>query len=189
VKAAIFDYGAGNLHSLTRGLIKVGLEVSVHADAKTAIREADLLVLPGVGAFGHAMSRIGDDRKTMLAALRDGHPCVGICLGMQLFFPSSEEGEGEGIGLIQGRVTRLENKPIPHIGWTPVDGIGDMYFAHSYACRPEDPSVVGAWASHGGEPIAALVRFKRTVGVQFHPEKSSRLGLSLLSKLVEEVTS
>jgi glutamine amidotransferase len=185
----VFDYGAGNLHSLCRSLAEVGLTVRVDTDAAQAVRDADLLVLPGVGAFGQAADRIGEARLILLNALRSGHPCLGICLGMQLFFASSEEGEGAGIGLLDGGVTRLAGRRVPHIGWTRVDDVGDMYFAHTYACRPADPTVVTAWASHEGEKFAAVIRTARTIGVQFHPEKSSRLGLSLLDRLCREVTS
>lgn len=189
MKASIFDYGAGNLHSLSRSLAEVGLTVRVDTDAARAVHDSDILVLPGVGAFGQAAERIGDARTTLLEALRSGHPCLGICLGMQLFFASSEEGPGTGIGLLDGGVTRLAGRRVPHIGWTPVDDLGEMYFAHTYACRPADPAVVTAWASHEGEKFAAMIRVSRTVGVQFHPEKSSRLGLSLLARLCSEVTS
>ncbi len=189
MRASVFDYGAGNLHSLSRSLAEVGHTVRVDTDAANAVRESDILVLPGVGAFGQAANRIGDARSTLLDALRAGHPCLGICLGMQLFFASSDEGEGAGIGLLEGRVTRLAGRRVPHIGWTPVGDLGEMYFAHTYACRPADPTVVTGWASHEGERFAAMIRTSRTVGVQFHPEKSSRLGLSLLARLCREVTS
>jgi glutamine amidotransferase len=189
VRAAIFDYGAGNLHSLSRSLVEVGLDVRVDTDAVQAVRDSDILVLPGVGAFGQAAGRIGEARTILRGALLSGHPCLGICLGMQLFFASSEEGEGAGIGLLEGSVTRLAGRRVPHIGWTPVDDLGQMYFAHTYACRPADPTIVTAWTSHEGERFAAMVRTARTIGVQFHPEKSSRLGLSLLARLCREVTS
>jgi imidazole glycerol-phosphate synthase subunit HisH len=189
VKAAVFDYGAGNLHSLSRSLAEVGLTVRVDTDAAQAVRDADILVLPGVGAFGQAADRIGEARSILRDALLSGQPCLGICLGMQLFFASSEEGAGTGIGLLEGGVTRLAGRRVPHIGWTPVGDLGEMYFAHTYACRPADPSVVTAWASHEGEKFAAMIRTSRTIGVQFHPEKSSRLGLSLLDRICREVTS
>jgi len=189
VKASVFDYGAGNLHSLSRSLTEVGLTVQVETDAANAVRGSDILVLPGVGAFGQAADRIGEARSILRDALRSGHPCLGICLGMQLFFATSEEGEGTGIGLLEGNVTRLAGRRVPHIGWTRVDDLGEMYFAHTYACRPADPTVVTAWTSHEGEKFAAMIRTSRTIGVQFHPEKSSRLGLALLARLCREVTS
>jgi glutamine amidotransferase len=189
VRAVVFDYGAGNLHSLARALAAVGLSVRVDDDAARAVRESDVLVLPGVGAFGQAADRIADARERLGDALRAGHPCIGICLGMQLLFASSEEGPGAGIGLLGGSVTRLVGRHLPHIGWSPVGDLGDMYFAHGYACVPTERAVVRAWASHEGRPFAAMVRTARTVGVQFHPEKSSRAGLSLLARLCQEVTS
>jgi imidazole glycerol-phosphate synthase subunit HisH len=189
VKAALFDYGAGNLHSLSRALSEVGLAVRVDTDAARAVIDSDLLVLPGVGAFGQAADRIGEARVVLRDALRGGHPCIGICLGMQLLFAKSEEGAGSGIGLLDGSVTRLTGRRLPHMGWSKVGDLGEMYFAHTYVCRPADPGVVTGWASHEGEAFAAIVRTKRTVGVQFHPEKSSKAGLGLLSRLCSEVLS
>jgi imidazole glycerol-phosphate synthase subunit HisH len=187
MKAALFDYGAGNLHSLSRALLEVGLAVRVDTDAARAVRDSDLLVLPGVGAFGQAAERIGGARAVLHDALVAGHPCVGICLGMQLLFASSEEGSGSGIRLLEGSVTRLTGRRLPHMGWSRVGDLGEMYFAHTYVCRPIDPGVVTGWASHEGESFAAIVRTRRTVGVQFHPEKSSKAGLGLLSRLCGEV--
>ncbi|MBK7865476.1 MAG: imidazole glycerol phosphate synthase subunit HisH [Archangiaceae bacterium] len=189
MKAALFDFGAGNLHSLVRGLAQLGVDARIETDAKNCIG-ADLLVLPGVGAFGHAAQRLAPAREAVKQALVNDQPALGICLGMQLFFDSSEEGAGQGVGFIEGQVTRLTGKHVPHIGWTPVEGVPtEMYYAHSYACRPKDPAVVKAWSLHDGERIAAIVRKGRTVGVQFHPEKSSRAGLQLLGTLIREVTS
>ncbi len=147
------------------------------------------MVLPGVGAFGVAAARLAPGLPSLRAALRAGQPCLGICLGMQLLFERSEEGEGEGLGVIAGDVTRLTGKRVPHMGWTAVGAHGEMYFAHSYACRPRQPSVVTAWAEHEGTRVAAMVKTRRTIGVQFHPEKSSTAGLALLGALVREVTS
>lgn len=188
MKATLFDTGAGNLHSLMRALAFVGVDCVVEADARK-LAGAPLVVLPGVGAFGTAAARLEPGRASLRAALLDGQPCLGICLGMQLLFDRSEEGGGEGLGLIPGTVTRLRARRVPHMGWTQVDGVGEMYFAHSFACRPESPEVVTAWARHEDTSVAAIVKAKRTIGVQFHPEKSSTGGLALLRTLVAEVTS
>jgi imidazole glycerol-phosphate synthase subunit HisH len=188
MKALLFDTGAGNLHSLARALGTFGIECAVEPDP-LKLPGADLVVLPGVGAFGTAAARLAPGRIALREALLAGQPCVGICLGMQLLFEGSEEGEGEGLGVIEGQVTRLEGQRVPHMGWTAVDGHAPMYFAHSYACRPQQPGLVTAWAHHEGKPVAAIVKTRRTVGLQFHPEKSSTAGLALLRTLVAEVTS
>ncbi|MDP2270100.1 MAG: imidazole glycerol phosphate synthase subunit HisH [Archangium sp.] len=188
MRATLFDTGAGNLHSLRRALAVSGIDSVVEADARK-LPGSSLVVLPGVGAFGAAATRLAPGREALKSALLDGQPCLGICLGMQLLFERSEEGEGEGLGLIEGDVTRLVARRVPHMGWTKVDGVGDMYFAHSFACRPRDPGVVQAWARHEGAEVAAIVTRARTIGVQFHPEKSSAGGLRLLRQLIDRVTS
>jgi glutamine amidotransferase len=188
MRATLFDTGAGNLHSLLRALEVLGVEGVIEADPRK-LAGAPLVVLPGVGAFGVAAARLEPGRAALRAALLEGQPCLGICLGMQLLFERSEEGAGEGLGVIAGSVTKLQARRVPHMGWTRVDGVGEMYFAHSFACRPEDAGVVRAWASHEGTRLPAVVQVKRTIGVQFHPEKSSSGGLALLRALVAEVTS
>jgi imidazole glycerol-phosphate synthase subunit HisH len=188
VKATLFDTGAGNLHSLRRALAVAGVDSVVEPDARK-LPGSSLVVLPGVGAFGPAAARLAPGRAALRRALLDGQPCLGICLGMQLLFERSEEDEGEGLGVIDGEVTRLVARRVPHMGWTPVDGVGDMYFAHSFACRPRHAEVVTAWARHEGAAVAAIVQKARTIGVQFHPEKSSTRGLELLRNLIGQVTS
>jgi glutamine amidotransferase len=195
MKIGIFDYGAGNLHSLAKALARTGHAVIVESDPLRAI-EADLLVLPGVGAFQTAAAKIAPAREKMRDALRDGLPAIGVCLGMQLLFEESEEGPGAGIGLLEGRVTRLRAERVPHIGWNSLEQTTDpafarapleiAYYAHGYVCRPISTDVVTAWTTEGGDRFPAAVRQGRTVGVQFHPEKSSRAGVNLLGALVEE---
>jgi imidazole glycerol-phosphate synthase subunit HisH len=197
MKIAIFDYGAGNLHSLAKALARSGHEIVVDTDPRRAI-EADMLVLPGVGAFGAAAGKLAPARDEVRRALADGLPAIGVCLGMQLLFDESEEGVGAGIGLIPGRVTKLRAPRVPHIGWNSMEAVASAepalartpldtaYFAHSYVCRPMNPDVVTAWTSEGGDRFPAAVRVGRTVGVQFHPEKSSAAGVELLEALVDE---
>jgi glutamine amidotransferase len=195
MKIGIFDYGAGNLHSLAKALARTGHLVIVETDPLRAI-EADLLVLPGVGAFQTAAAKIAPARERMRDALRDGLPAIGVCLGMQLLFDESEEGPGAGIGLLEGRVTRLRAERVPHIGWNSLEQTTDpafarapldvAYYAHGYVCRPVSNDVVTAWTTTGGDRFPAAVRQGRTAGVQFHPEKSSRAGVDLLGALVEE---
>jgi glutamine amidotransferase len=195
VKIRIFDYGAGNLHSLAKALARTGHTVEVETDAIRALG-GDLLVLPGVGAFQAAAAKLATARHKMRDALRDGLPAIGVCLGMQLLFEDSDEGPGAGLGLLEGRVTRLRAERVPHIGWNSLDDATDTvlarspldvaYYAHGYVCRPISTDVVTAWTSEGGDRFPAVVRQGRTVGVQFHPEKSSRAGVDFLGALVEE---
>ncbi|MBI1796546.1 MAG: imidazole glycerol phosphate synthase subunit HisH [Candidatus Eisenbacteria bacterium] len=190
MKIAIVDCGAGNLHSLAKGLALAGdVEVAIETDPVAAIC-ADALVLPGVGAFGSAMERLAPAREQIRDALLGGLPCLGVCLGMQLLFDASEEGAGDGLGVIAGRVERLRARRVPQMGWNlvapePAESLAarpfHAYFANGYVCRPRDEGVVTAWSRHEDDRFAAIVRTARTVGVQFHPEKTGRDGLSLLA--------
>jgi glutamine amidotransferase len=196
VRITIADYGAGNLHSLTKALEGPNISVEVVTDPRAAMN-TDALVLPGVGAFGHAARWLAPARTEMRSALDDGLPCIGICLGMQLLFDESEEGLGRGLGLIEGVVTRLDARRVPQIGWNDIETTNDplfaraplsvAYYANGYACRPVDDTVTRAWTTHDGDRFPAVVRSKRTIGVQFHPEKSSREGVAFLRAAVEEV--
>ncbi len=196
MNATIFDYGAGNLHSLAKALAASGAEVTIETDPCRAIA-TDLLVLPGVGAFEAACERLAPGRDAMRAALVTGLPCLAVCLGMQLLFDSSEEGAGQGLGLIPGRVRRLGASRVPQMGWNEVawsepsgalSNLAIAYFANSYVCEPADSTTVAAWSQHELDRFPAVVRTARTVGVQFHPEKSSRAGLMLIAEVVASVT-
>ncbi len=132
----------------------------------------------------------------MRTALADGLPCLGICLGMQLLFSESEEGPGEGLAFIEGRVERIRAERLPQIGWNALDDVAEPlfeqaalregYYANSYVCRPRDRSVVTAFSTHEGDRYAASLRFSRTVGVQFHPEKSSTAGVNFVRAFIAE---
>ena len=198
-RVTIFDYGAGNLHSLAKALAEPGIEVLVEADPARAT-ETDVLVLPGVGSFAQAASRLASGREVMRDAIVHGElPTLGVCLGMQLFLDESDEGPGRGLGIIPGRVTRLAARRVPQIGWNALedarDSIFDIapmsvaYYANSFACRPNDDATVIAWSQHEEDRFAAAVRTGRAgnvVGVQFHPEKSSGAGVRLIKAFLDE---
>ena len=195
-RLAVFDYGAGNLHSLVKAIAREDRDISIETDLRAAIN-ADLLVLPGVGAFAGAARAMESARSSLASALEDGLPCLGICLGMQLLFDASEEGAGEGIGFIAGNVTRLRTPTVPHMGWNDIDWQGGSgvsfrqletaYFANAYVCQPEDASVVRASTTHQDTTFASVVRRANTVGVQFHPEKSSSGGRKFINVVIEQL--
>jgi glutamine amidotransferase len=197
VKVSIFDYGAGNLHSLAKALDRSDVTLHVETNPLRAI-ETDVLVLPGVGAYGAAVERLRDGRDAMRQAVSRGLPTIGICLGMQLLFEGSDEGPGDGLGVIAGRVTRLRAIRVPQIGWNSIEPaesdplleaapLSAVYYANSYVCRPVDLAVVTAWTQHEGDRFPAVVRTGRAVGVQFHPEKSSVHGIRFLHAFLDDV--
>jgi glutamine amidotransferase len=194
-RIAILDYGMGNLRSVEKALEHVGAAAAITDDAG-AVRAADGLILPGVGAFPRAMERVRERGLDDLIEERHraGVPILGICLGLQLLFDSTTElGGAAGIGLLPGEVTGLEadGLKVPHIGWSPVrwehassliEGIESgtpFYFVHSFAPNPAAEDRLGS-ASHGARFACAAQR-DNVFGVQFHPEKSSAAGLRLLS--------
>ncbi|MDH7577004.1 MAG: imidazole glycerol phosphate synthase subunit HisH [Bacillota bacterium] len=191
----IIDYGMGNLRSVQKGLEKVGFQAAIAVNPKQ-LEQARGVILPGVGAFGDAMKNLraqGLDRA-LREAVAQGKPLLGICLGLQLFFTWSEEGgRHEGLDLIPGKVRRLPgNVKVPHMGWNQVElkqanllftGIPDrayFYFVHSYYVEPAPQDVIGGVTGYGIE-FTSMVAWGNLFGVQFHPEKSSRLGLEVLA--------
>ncbi len=196
MRFALFDYGAGNLHSLHKAFESAGVSVAITDDWNEALA-LDALVLPGVGAFGPAARALGSERYRVRAALDGGLPCLGICLGMQLLLDGSDEAGGAGIGRIGGRVTKLDHPVVPHMGWNDVQTTDDplfrgvdglvTYYANSYVCEPTHEEHVIGVTSYGGATFAAAVRSGPTWGVQFHPEKSSAAGLRIVRNFVEEV--
>jgi len=196
MRIALFDYGAGNLHSLGKALEGAGANVRVTSDWGEAL-SLDTLVLPGVGAFGAAAAALPADRSALRARLEEGFPCLGICLGMQLLFERSEESEGNGIGLVPGTVRLLDTPIVPQMGWNDVEltddpifeGVGDLvaYYANSYVCVPEDEADAVAWSEYEGHRFAAGVRRKNAWGLQFHPEKSSAPGRRIVENFVAAV--
>lgn len=200
---AVLDYGMGNLRSVEKALERVGAEAVVTNDPE-AVRDADGVILPGVGAFAKAMERIDELRLDRLIdeRLAAGTPVLGICLGFQLLFDSSTElGGAAGLGLVDGEVRGLQapGLKVPHIGWEPVswtrssalnEGIDQatpFYFVHSFAPDPKDEGDVLATAVHGERFVCAVER-PPVYGVQFHPEKSSAAGLRLLANFAAVCT-
>jgi glutamine amidotransferase len=197
VRAAIVDYGAGNLVSIRNALTLVGAETVVARDPARLV-DVDAIVVPGVGASGPAMERL--KRRGLVepiwAAVAAGTWYVGICLGMQLLFERSDEDGARMLGLLRGRVSRLADAPrLPHIGWNQLDivrrhpvvaGIrsgAPAYFVHSYAPVPEDPEIVVTTTEHGGR-FTSTIAHERMIGFQFHPERSGADGLQLLRDTV-----
>ena len=200
INVAILDYGMGNLRSAEKAFEHVGARAVITSDHDT-VREADGVVLPGVGAFPRAMEAV---RRLRLDALlherRDaGVPIIGLCLGMQLLFESSAElGGAAGIGLLEGTVEVIDapGLKVPHIGWNPVswrrdspltDGLPDpcpFYHVHSFAARPARAEDVLGTASYGRELVSVVAR-PPVYGTQFHPEKSGPEGLRLLGSFAD----
>jgi imidazole glycerol-phosphate synthase subunit HisH len=198
-RVAILDYGMGNLRSVEKALERVGAETDITSDSGRA-EAADGVILPGVGAFPRAMERVRQLGLDELVAerIQSGAPVLGICLGLQLLFESSVENEGSsGLGLLDGVVAPLEANgyKVPHIGWSPVhwehdsqltQGLGEetpFYFVHSFAPRPAANGDVLGTAAYGHR-FACAVERPPLYGVQFHPEKSSSAGLSLLANFI-----
>ncbi|MGH2717337.1 MAG: imidazole glycerol phosphate synthase subunit HisH [Actinomycetota bacterium] len=201
MRAGIANYRMGNLASVAKALERVGADSFISA-LPAELEESDLVVLPGVGNFAAGMANLraaGLDSfvKDWAAASR---PLLGICMGMQMFFDHSEEGDTPGLGILPGRVARLTGDrdgdlKVPHMGWNTLGTATGLfrtfesrhfYFVHSYACVPAGD--VAAWTTYGA-PFASAVMAGRVVGVQFHPEKSSHDGLELLERTLDAVGS
>jgi glutamine amidotransferase len=201
----VVDYGAGNLHSVSKALTHLGAGVVIARDGE-AIERAERLILPGVGAFGEGMAGLA--RRGQIEAVRafaaSGRPFLGICLGAQLLMDESEEfGTHRGLGIIPGKVVLIpcEGVKVPHVGWQKIRPPRDdawkgtllaatplctwAYFVHSYHCMPDDAADLCALAIYGGHPIAAAVSRNNVTGVQFHPEKSGKCGLTMLETFLD----
>ena len=200
---AIVDYGVGNLFSLNSSFRAIGAEVVVTSEPKT-IREAERIILPGVGAFADAAEKLRQSGldQVILEETKKGKPLLGICLGMQMLFERSfEYGEHRGLGLIPGSVRPIkdvidEGLKIPHIGWNPLHFKGEkdvlfkyikegdcVYFVHSYYAADCEPNVI-ATSEYSAE-LTAAVRNGNVWGAQFHPEKSGPVGLAILKAFCE----
>ncbi|CAN5409046.1 imidazole glycerol phosphate synthase subunit HisH [soil metagenome] len=198
---AIVDVCSGNLRSVERALAHVGAEVIVTRDPEV-VHRADKIVVPGQGAFGVFMRALGERGlgECLREAIGSGKPYLGICLGMQVLFEHSEEGDVAGLGVLGGHVVKFRPPKtpaghalkVPHMGWNriamkkPVAGITDgahVYFVHSYHCVPRDPKVIALEATHG-VTFCAAIQTANLFACQFHPEKSQTVGLGLLKAFV-----
>ena len=199
---SVIDYGMGNLRSVTKAIARVGGEPRLITRANE-VASSTAVVLPGVGAFADCMAALHSQglveplRKHVAA----GRLFLGICLGYQALFDSSEEAPGvAGLGIVPGRVRRFvggKGLKIPHMGWNrirkaatgcpllePVPDGSYVYFVHSYHCVPDEPSWIAARTEYGG-PFASMVWRDRIFATQFHPEQSQKIGLSMLERFVE----
>ncbi len=204
VRLAMIDYDAGNLHSACKGLEYAGAEVEL-VESGTDLARFDGVVLPGDGAFDPAMQELRSRGfvEPIQTAIAQRQPFLGICIGLQLLFESSEEGEEPGLGIVPGRIKRLQPEPqirIPHMGWTQLEltqpqsplwqDLGEhpwAYFVHSYHGEPTDPSWISATVTHGTQVITAAMGRDHLMATQFHPEKSWPAGLQMLKNFVRFV--
>ena len=203
-RIAVIDYDMGNLHSACKGLENAGAITQV-TDAEADLEQADAVVLPGVGAFDPAMQHLRS--RNLITPIKhiiaSGKPFLGICLGLQVLFDASEEGQEAGLGVIPGVIKHFRHEPgltIPHMGWNQLQltqpesplwqGVqsGDwVYFVHSYYADPVDPKVNAAAITHGSQTVTAAIARDNLMAVQFHPEKSSTVGLKILANFVQLV--
>lgn len=201
---AIIDYGAGNIQSVYKALKFIGAECKVTSD-KDEILNADGAILPGVGSFGDAMDTMTKRgiKDTIIEYTKSGKPFLGICLGLQLLFPESEESPNvKGLDIFKGTITKIPNQnrtlKIPHMGWNnisikqkngifkDIEGEPYVYFVHSFYLQAEDKDIVAATTQYGVE-IDAAVQKGNIIATQFHPEKSGEVGLKMLKNFVEMV--
>jgi len=199
----IINYGAGNIRSICSSVVACGRKVFL-IEAGDDFKKAEMVILPGVGAFGDGMNVLSLKGiiEPLIEEIKKGKPFLGICLGMQMLFSHSEEGNCKGLGIIPGEVKRfsVEDKglKVPHMGWNRVELIKQtalfhnvdnnqfFYFAHSYYGKPDDTSVIVGQTTYGIE-FASFIRKDNIVGVQFHPEKSGEIGIRFLKNFLEGI--
>lgn len=206
VSIAVIDYDMGNLHSACKGIEKAGATPHI-TDSAADLDRADAVILPGVGAFDPAIQHLRS--RDLIQPIKDviakGTPFLGICLGLQILLDGSEEGVEPGLGVVPGLVRRFRPEPgltIPQIGWNQLELTQPesplwadlpsspwVYFVHSFYADPSDPSIRAATITHGTQEVTAAIARDNLMAVQFHPEKSSKLGLQILANFVHAVQS
>jgi glutamine amidotransferase len=200
-RIGLIDYGMGNLHSVQRAFERLGAELeAVHEPAD--LEACGALVLPGVGAFDPAMERLRSAglEEALRRSCASGRPLLGICLGLQLLFETSDEGRSEGLGVLAGRVRslpRVSGHPLPHMGWAPLipatpspllpEGTPEawVYFVHSFAAEPAAAEATTALVDYAGHPVTAAVWQENVAACQFHPEKSGPVGEAMLRRWLD----
>ncbi len=201
MKIAVVDYDMGNLHSVCKGLEYAGAETLITHDP-VELASADAIVLPGVGSFDPAVKKIRDRdlEQPLKDIIASGKPFLGICLGLQILFDRSDEGQESGLGIIAGTVKKFQpeqNLTIPQMGWNQIDFAQPncplwrelttaawVYFDHSYYVEPSEANVSAAKVTHGNQTVTAAIVQDNIMAVQFHPEKSSTIGLKMLANFV-----
>lgn len=197
MRICIVNYGMGNIRSISNAIEFLNKTVDLISDPEL-LKHFDIIILPGVGAFKNAMEKLKENQMDLaiIEAAKRGKRIIGICLGMQLLFSGSDEfGYNEGLNLIEGKVVKFkENAKLrtPHMGWNNAvsknlnfnsEG-GDYYFVHSYYCIPSDKEVILFESNYGLDFCSGVLKNNHIFGFQFHPEKSQKLGLSLLEKVL-----
>jgi imidazole glycerol-phosphate synthase subunit HisH len=204
IKIAVVDYDMGNLHSVCKGLEYAGAQTLItHIPSELA--SADAIVLPGVGSFDPAVKKIRarDLEQPLQDIIASGKPFLGICLGLQILFDRSDEGEEAGLGVISGTVRKFQSEPnltIPQMGWNQIHlsqpncslwgelGTAEwVYFDHSYYVEPSQAAVSAAMVTHGNQTVTAAIASDNIMAVQFHPEKSSTTGLKILANFIQGI--
>lgn len=199
MKIAIFDYGSGNIFNLQKSLEEINVEVDVITQFNN-IKKYDGLFFPGVGNFDPAIEKINNNSENELQNILNDLPIFGICLGMEILFDSSEEGNLEGLHMISGNVIQLSNTIVPHMGWNNIliendnddnllEGVDNkswVYFAHSYKIDPQNKQTVIAHSNYENEIIPSIIKQNNLFGTQFHPEKSGVVGTKILQNFLKE---
>ncbi len=202
-KIGLIDYGMGNIHSVKKAIENLEEEVLL-IKSKLQINSCKALIIPGQGAFDPAIENLNntgliDEIKIWI---NNGNPFMGICLGLQILFEESEEGNNKGIGIIKGKIKKIppvKNQRIPHIGWCNLVPTKDskllskeemnkwVYFDHSYFAAPNDESFVTARVEYGSINLTAIIEYENLIACQFHPEKSGNIGQSLLYRWLQTI--
>ena len=203
---AVIDYKRGNLRSVQKALERMGGDAVITSDP-ALIKEADAVVLPGVGAFGDCLRNLEELGlvNPVLDAITSNKPFLGICLGLQLLFQESEEfGKTPGLGVIKGRVVKFENMnglKIPHMGWNSIKKVSHspllnevengsyFYFVHSYYVVPEDENLIATKTTYGPVEFTSMIQRNNLWATQFHPEKSQKVGLRVFKNFINMVGS